>query len=460
MKKLVLFIFLAVIGTCAFAQARQYRLVSTGTYSADAAHNYQLADSVIYSYSNGRGSNMKTGVYLYDSMFRYRLSGSSLGLSALYYRTYGDSDRIITQAYAKRKGAAWQNVSRNVYAYYTNVRYDSTVADNWDSVGNVWLSNHRYKYYYTGTRLDSIFWRKNVAVTWLPEAKELNEYQSGNLIAHHLMIWNDTTAAWDSFQREDFGYDTASRLIEDTLYTYDSAAAMLIPISRENYAYDSNGRVGEHTYSSWSETFDRWDGTYQHYYTYLNNGLVDIEVINQWDIIAQAWGPYKRLQYNYDVNQNPTYTLEKAFSGWTYLNSMLETWYYNTDKLPVTHNFYTWDDQAAKWYPMEGEGSQTFYHYELIPDAIAVAKIGLSGIRVYPNPARDVAYINLHWNEMAPFIIRIYNLQGQVVYRASRDAAVEHTLSVNISGLPSGQYIIKADNGKEEMTNHLIIGNQ
>jgi len=91
-----------------------------------------------------------------------------------------------------------------------------------------------------------------------------------------------------------------------------------------------------------------------------------------------------------------------------------------------------------------GEGGERFYNYVRLVRNIDTS-IGYNdlnqqknSLNIYPNPVKDILSINM--NSTASGFLKIYNYQGQIVYRQNIQS--EADLKVNVRYLPSGLYII------------------
>lgn len=77
---------------------------------------------------------------------------------------------------------------------------------------------------------------------------------------------------------------------------------------------------------------------------------------------------------------------------------------------------------------------------------------------IYPNPARDNAYINLNLTSNSDVSIYIYNAVGQLVKTINTNLqSGENYVSVETSELKSGMYIVKANIGNSVITKNLSI---
>ncbi len=78
----------------------------------------------------------------------------------------------------------------------------------------------------------------------------------------------------------------------------------------------------------------------------------------------------------------------------------------------------------------------------------------LNSIRVFPVPASDV--INVQWDQGYETSLRLYNIQGQLVYFGKK-VSLNNNFQINISNLVSGTYFLRANNEKGSMTKKVII---
>jgi len=75
--------------------------------------------------------------------------------------------------------------------------------------------------------------------------------------------------------------------------------------------------------------------------------------------------------------------------------------------------------------------------------ATGLVDMGIGGINIYPNPASDMLHIIGLQKET---VGRIYNTSGQMIFSSEIEAEIGE---VNVSGLPSGLYILKMNIGDE-----------
>jgi len=84
-------------------------------------------------------------------------------------------------------------------------------------------------------------------------------------------------------------------------------------------------------------------------------------------------------------------------------------------------------------------------------------KSSLSNISVFPNPAKDLIYIELHNNSFEKLNIEIINTLGQqLYYKYFNQISNSQLVELNISTLPRGIYLLKIYNSSEIKTEKLI----
>jgi Secretion system C-terminal sorting domain len=66
---------------------------------------------------------------------------------------------------------------------------------------------------------------------------------------------------------------------------------------------------------------------------------------------------------------------------------------------------------------------------------------------VFPNPTKDLIYLDFHNKIQEPIKISITNITGQVVYQSDSNYTVNDLLTINIANLSNGVYLLKTQNG-------------
>jgi Secretion system C-terminal sorting domain len=81
----------------------------------------------------------------------------------------------------------------------------------------------------------------------------------------------------------------------------------------------------------------------------------------------------------------------------------------------------------------------------------------VDGIRLYPNPTHDVAYIEYNFAESTDIRINVLNGFGQVVFTKILRGGSKGTLDINTLNWASAIYFIKAHSGKNLLRQKLVV---
>lgn len=79
----------------------------------------------------------------------------------------------------------------------------------------------------------------------------------------------------------------------------------------------------------------------------------------------------------------------------------------------------------------------------IVKDVTGIIAPGLNGIEIYPNPAREILYVDGLMNES---VARIFYSTGQLLLIKKVNSLVKQ---INISELPSGIFILKLELGDD-----------
>jgi hypothetical protein len=83
-----------------------------------------------------------------------------------------------------------------------------------------------------------------------------------------------------------------------------------------------------------------------------------------------------------------------------------------------------------------------------------------NSIEIYPNPAQDIAYLNLNMKENSSVNVRILNLSGQIVYEFANPINIysgENNILINTQNFTNGVYIVTVSTNQETLNSRLII---
>lgn len=80
------------------------------------------------------------------------------------------------------------------------------------------------------------------------------------------------------------------------------------------------------------------------------------------------------------------------------------------------------------------------------------------GIKVFPNPASELLYVNIDLPEAADNLtVRLVNTFGQVVSDRYYGALQTGNIEINVSNIPAGMYLVQVTDGQAQYTQSVII---
>lgn len=205
-KKAILRLVLLVFGAIATKAGAQQpmRLIGLCNYSRSTTA-YALTDTTGYIYHGARGSNMKTGEYLYDTAVYYVTTAKTPAVRLL--RTYDGMKRALNFTNQAYTNGTWRNSLQYTYIYNATGNYDTVYTRVWDTIAGNWKLQRIQHYRYTAGQLDTIHWLMPAGTLWITEAWDSYTYTSGKLVRHKLEVRNDSLVRWDVWQIEDYHYN-------------------------------------------------------------------------------------------------------------------------------------------------------------------------------------------------------------------------------------------------------------
>lgn len=83
-----------------------------------------------------------------------------------------------------------------------------------------------------------------------------------------------------------------------------------------------------------------------------------------------------------------------------------------------------------------------------------LGEIAEQNLRIYPNPATDLLYIDLLENKTEPVTAELFNMAGEVILSAQIGNGIN---TINLENIEHGLYLIKVSSGEKQRVSQLII---
>lgn len=329
------------------------------------------------------------------------------------YNPYGDVYEEIMYKYNENQ--EWSLDQKTIYEY--NEERNVTVETHYNYENGDWVYSERYLHeYLPGTDLVSItYYQEYVDGEFVTKTKYENFYEGDKLKYYVVYSYSDTYKPTDKIV---LTYENDLLMRED-YYTYNELTSDWFLNSYRLYTYGDNQK------ESMIITYN-YNGELQ---DYIINDKVEISYNENDDVIEMRF-----YTWNADFNEwllylkiNRTYNIEN----------------YITEEL-ITFNY------EGMWIPI----IKTLFFYKQISEVSE--KDFTSNISIFPNPATDIAYLQLDEIPTTGVLIKIYDNSGKLVRVITQNATPNNIVEIDTKNLSAGNYFIIVFSNNLQKTVKLI----
>jgi hypothetical protein len=184
----------------------------------------------------------------------------------------------------------------------------------------------------------------------------------------------------------------------------------------------------------------------QKIYVSTDNGLTFTPI--RWDLpafasLAVVWQNNGNDGLYVGMNYGVYYTDNDLGNSWTLFNNGLPNVRINELEINTADN----KIYAATY----GRG---LWRSNLYDSNLSVDNFEFDELSMYPNPAKNE--VNIKWNTTEDVNVRIYNLQGKLIF-FSKNVKFSETFKIDVSPFEAGTYFVKLNTDKGEITKKLIL---
>jgi hypothetical protein len=390
--------------------------------------------------------------------------------------------RLVSYAYSKHDGSSFIMNDSTTYIYNSSDRGGSIVAEDLTSDERV-LFDESYSYIRDATGVRGVMkrmqsydgdnqvlnltympWR---AKGWADSARYLYGYYDHKMTISSLEV--KVANQWDPHVKSDIVYNASGKVVKMDATNY-----------KMYFAYDANNNLTEMRDEIWLIT-GSWQNKSRSTYTYNTTGM-ETEMLEKWD--GSNWVYESKWDYTYFASKVETMTEYKRKSNaWVALekhiyaygnslqrtNEVLQLWdaaqnkfvnskytefVYESDVLLVDVNTSHWD--GGNWQVGENDEHYHYYYEPYFPTAVKNI-VAENGVRLYPVPAANTLNLNIGWNNAEPFNVAICDMRGMIVRHWAEQPAQNYSKQIDVSDLPNGNYIIKANSSSSQLTERFIV---
>lgn len=416
--KYTLLLLLMLFTIISYSQPKK-RVLSYSWYR-NTGTNYNLVDSTIYTYSNGRGSSLSPAENLFFFNDHYGIDATVQCDTAKNYLDSGNGLQKHTAVYARYNNAHKRMSFEYWYATTANLLQPS---EKWEAVRDA----------------------------------------NGNVIKQDYYL-SVPVNQWGLYQEMGYIYDSLGRLI------VDSSTGDFYFFEKNVHIYDTRGLLSSKIHLG-SRTVGLYDTTQRLTYEYDSGGV--LKAITQWQCTNNNWVQGYTDSFGYDAMGRCNFksTIDRTANSKPY--SKEERQFLDTTGNPTIIQFYTWNSSTEKWENhrenilsydadnlltrmesydyVQGKRDtnpfwihniyyETYYNVDITnPDT----KEG--NIFVYPNPANDYVYLKLN-TPGKKGKVQLTDMFGGVVLTTNYNANMQQ-VKIDVAHLPAGNYIISYNDG-------------
>lgn len=403
---------------------RAARLISKAFLKYDGT-SFMYVDSTTYGYGNRRGSSPNPDDLnndehvLFDDSYTYEYVASKSNFANKVYRhqNFDQDNKVKDLTYqnwnTNKTPPQWWNKDRFLYSYDAAGKMTASYYQTW--TGNLWIKHVN----------STLVYDANDNVKQFNSTGHIVDYAydgSDNLVSVVDQRFDQSTNSWDNFNRKTYSYKNDNI----NIYVLEVwAGAAWVKTSRWEYEYNSNDKVIESTEYTW-------------------NGI--------------SWDRYKKNFIVYDTNDNLIEDVEQVWSASSnsYVNNKKEIREYNEFNQPTLSETFTW---KVNTWDHTNDDELIRFHYEIYdPTDVSEFVLHEGDVNVYPVPAVNQLNIDadLKGGEHNADIV-IIDMLGKTVYHSSEQVAGSYHKTIQVDGIPSGNYIVSLRADKAVMTKQISI---
>ena len=331
------------------------------------------------------------------------------------------------------------NVSRDMFTYNAAGDVLTLTEQNWET--GSWINQlYTENTYDSNSHLTTClkkYWESGV---WNNGTYELYTYHSNKYLSTYIyQVWN--SGAWLNTQKAAYTYDSNDNNTNFLIQKWVSSAWE--NGNQSTFTYDSHGNQLTEIYQEW--TSGAWLDKSRVTRSFNSNDDMLSEWYQNWT--DNAWVSTGRNSYQYDSNFNQVRMSNEIWQNMKWNLFSLNIQKYNSNNSETENSDKTFDLESQAVIM----GDSTRFYYHAVQSGLAELKD--IHLRVYPNPAKDRFTLTADEDMTA---VEIYNAQGMMVKAENIPVSVR-SKSMDVSGYPTGMYLIRIYTGNNSRTKKLLL---
>lgn len=410
------------------AQILVHRLVGIANAQYTGT-GFSPTDSTSLKYSKFRTSDMKTGVYKYDSAVTYSYkSGYTLFSKTTNTFYLNDSVVFFRQYFWADSTNQWNIYSSTHFTYNTSIARDSVRETQIDTGSGLKNYEQDIYLYNAASNIATMFKHSWTGVSWF----------NGDSIS--------------------YTYDASNDLTNVLSTTFQISTGSYVNRTQSIYSYNPGRQLTKAIIQNWDLLASTWNASERDIYTYDGTGNLSTIVRYMPDASGRLVISSKDSS-SFDASKNLIAQVNMTYDTTThmFINNSMYTISYDTSNRPLVYTTQSWNGSA--WSYNIGQDIQTHYYYDLYADtSTAVNNVSnIASFDVYPMPAGTFFCLNIDWKNAQPFTVSLFDVTGRLVKQWSEKATANYHKTIPATDLHSGNYFIKINSSTEQLTRQINI---
>ena len=169
---------------------------------------------------------------------------------------------------------------------------------------------------------------------------------------------NDSSRYYDNSEAI-YSRDANHNIIQEVTKIANSNGD-LVPNSRTNYTYDANNNLIVSNYQSYDQSSQNWINSSLDSLFYNSQNLDTLFIHYNWNSSSSNWQPSYKRQYKYDAFNNKVLDVYWSYYSSSWYKNTLDSFYYQNGYL-MRKVRYSWDNNNSNWVLL----SRVDYDYDL-----------------------------------------------------------------------------------------------
>lgn len=272
--------------------------------------------------------------------------------------------------------------------------------------------------------------------------------RSGHQTTFSYKIYDENSQYWNVWAETQDFYDAAGIRVSEIAESHYEF------IHKEEFSYDYNKNLSGITQYNRTNVYTWfYSGKIKYEYIYDSESRVTSLLSSYWSFSAGQWKSVFKVDYSYHANgdlASRIYSIIDTLRNEMILANKTDYKYNEIDKINLRED-YAWNKTASQWELRKKQ----FYYYTISDPTVNLNELSLNRnmpFRVFPNPAKDMLWIENTDNFALPF--QICNVNGRCVKTAVIGTGLNN---ISLNQLPKGIYFITIPDRNELKSCKLII---